>query len=36
LPANESQPWLRYAGMVASGDAKSSQRIDDVIYGHRE
>lgn len=36
LPVDESKPWMRYAGMVASGDSKSSQRIDDVIYGHKE
>jgi hypothetical protein len=35
LPVNDTQPWMRYAGMVESGDAKSSQHIDDVIYGHK-
>ena len=33
LPVDESKPWMRYAGMVASGDAESSQNIDDVVYG---
>jgi hypothetical protein len=36
LPVNQSKPWMRYAGMVASGDPESSQRIDDVIYGHKD
>jgi hypothetical protein len=28
-------PWMRYAGMVESGDARSSQRIDDIVYGQK-
>lgn len=35
LPADESKPWMRYAGMVESGDARSSRRIDEVVYGHK-
>jgi hypothetical protein len=35
LSVDESKPWMRYAGMVASGDSRSSQRIDDVIYGQK-
>ena len=34
-PVDESKPWMRYAGMVESGDRESSRRIDDVIYGHK-
>jgi hypothetical protein len=33
LPAEPCKPWMRYAGMIESGDATSSQHIDDVIYG---
>ena len=33
LPADESKPWMRYAGMVESGDSRSSQNIDDLVYG---
>jgi hypothetical protein len=33
LPADESRAWMRYAGMVESGDPRSSQRIDEVVYG---
>ncbi len=33
LPSDESKPWMRYAGMVTSGDPKSSQHIDDIVYG---
>jgi hypothetical protein len=36
LPVDPSKPWMRYAGMVESGDARSSQRIDDVIYGQKD
>lgn len=36
LPVDESQPWMRYAGMVETGDPSSSQRIDDGVYGHKE
>jgi hypothetical protein len=35
VPVDRSKPWMRYAGMVESGDSASSQRIDDVIYGHK-
>ena len=34
LPADDTHPWMHYAGMVESGDAASSQHIDDVVYGH--
>jgi len=33
LPADTSQPWMRYAGMVESGDPDSSRHVDDVVYG---
>ena len=36
LPVDQSKPWMRYAGMVESGDALSSQRIDDVVYGQKD
>lgn len=35
LPVDESKPWMRYAGMVESGDPRSSQRIDDIVYGQK-
>ena len=35
IPADESKPWMRYAGMVESGDADSSRNIDDLIYGQK-
>ena len=36
LPAEGSKPWMRYAGMVESGDPRSSLRIDEVIYGQKD
>ena len=36
LPPDQSKAWMRYAGMVESGDADSSRRIDDVIYGQKD
>lgn len=36
LPADESKPWMRRAGMVESGDAESSRSIDELIYGRRD
>jgi Ribbon-helix-helix protein, copG family len=34
LPAGESKPWMRYAGMVATGD--SSEKADCLIYGQKD
>lgn len=36
LPVDESKPWMRLAGMVESGDPQSSQRIDEIVYGHKD
>jgi hypothetical protein len=36
LPVDKSKPWMRYAGMVASGDPESSQHIDEVVYGQKD
>lgn len=33
LPVDESKPWMRFAGMVESGDSSSSQSIDEIVYG---
>jgi hypothetical protein len=36
LPADESKPWMRYCGMVESGNPESSRRIDDIVYGQKD
>jgi hypothetical protein len=30
-----SKPWMRYAGMIETGDPRSSQNIDDIVYGQK-
>lgn len=36
LPADPSKPWMRYAGMVETGDPESSRRLDDLVYGQKD
>lgn len=36
VPADDSQPWMRYAAMVETGDPRSSLTIDELVYGHKE
>jgi hypothetical protein len=33
LPPGNQPPWMRYAGFVGSGNALSSQLIDEIVYG---
>ena len=35
LPVDESRPWMRYAGMIESGDPNASQTIDEIVYGEK-
>jgi hypothetical protein len=35
LPADPGKPWMRYAGMVETGDPDSSRRVDEIVYGHK-
>ena len=36
LPADASKPWMKYAGMIETGDPHASQKIDDVVYGQKD
>ena len=36
LPADDSKPWMRYAGMIETGDPRASQKLDDVVYGQKD
>jgi len=36
IPADESKPWMRYAGIVETGDSRSSERIDEIAYGDKD
>jgi hypothetical protein len=29
-------PWMRYAGFVESGNSRSSQTVDEVVYGSKD
>jgi hypothetical protein len=35
IPADATKPWMRFAGMIESGDPDASQKIDQVVYGHK-
>jgi hypothetical protein len=30
---SDRRPWMRHAGVVASGDPNASRSVDDVVYG---
>ena len=36
LPAATGVPWMRYAGLVESGNSRSSQTIDEIVYGVKD
>ena len=36
LPPTGQGPWMRFAGLVETGDSQSSRSIDDVVYGTEE
>jgi len=36
LPPRGEAPWMRYAGLVESGDVRSSQSIDEIVYGSKD
>lgn len=36
LPVDEARPWMRYAGSIESGDAAASQKIDELVNGHKD
>jgi hypothetical protein len=33
LPIEGDGPWMKYAGMVSSGNPLASQTVDEVVYG---
>ena len=35
LPIDDKAPWMRFAGMIDSGDPDSSRNIDDIVYGSK-
>jgi hypothetical protein len=36
LPADAEKPWMRYAGMVETGERRASQTIDEIVYGRKK
>ncbi|MGC9972817.1 MAG: CopG family transcriptional regulator [Bryobacteraceae bacterium] len=36
LPPASGGAWMRYAGLVESGDPRSSQSIDEIVYGAKD
>lgn len=36
LSLDETKPWMRFAGMVESGDPDASRKIDDLVYGQKD
>ena len=36
LPADETRPWMRYAGMIETGERDASQKIDQIVYGQKK
>ena len=36
LPPSGRPPWMRYAGLVESGNARSSLWIDEIVYGNKD
>jgi hypothetical protein len=36
LPLSGSSPWMRYASLVETGDPRSSESIDEFVYGTKD
>jgi len=36
VPAANEKPWMRYAGMVETGEKDASQKIDQIVYGNKK
>ena len=36
VPYDKKKPWMKFSGFVESGNNKSSQSIDELVYGHKE
>ena len=36
LPKAGEGTWMRYAGLVESGDSRSRQSIDELVYGRKD
>jgi len=36
LPPRGQGPWMRYAGFVETGNRRSSQSVDEIVYGQKD
>ncbi len=36
LPPSGEAPWMRYAGLVESGNPQSSHSVDEIVYGSKD
>lgn len=36
LPPAREDAWMRFAGFVESGDPKSGQSVDEIVYGAKD
>ena len=36
LPPSGKAVWMRYAGLIESGNPRSSQSIDEIVYGFKD
>jgi hypothetical protein len=35
-PDAAEKPWMEFAGLVESGDPRSSQTVDEIVYGQKD
>jgi hypothetical protein len=36
LPPRGTGRWMKFAGFVETGDARSSQSVDEIVYGRKD
>ena len=36
LPFRGEGPWMKYAGFVETGNPRSSQAVDEIVYGQKD
>ena len=36
LPPRGQGPWMAFAGFVETGDPRSSQSVDEIVYGQKD
>ena len=36
LPPRGQGPWMKYAGLVETGNPRSSQSVDEIVYGQKD